>query len=199
VSGNPERARPVRGVAVAEGFNTRSIRRYAAAYAQSYGGLVLSFRRTGHWWAHADELVSERIGQEHWRTVLRRATPVGYVVECEGRVVEAACVDGEVPALLAALTSRPGPLTLALPAEHAAVRALRAMNHTWSCRQSWDGGHMVRVLDGAVFAQAARGTPGTSRLERHDEAQEFVMSAVGAGDGPAWLSSLPAWSVLDEF
>ena len=196
---------------------------YGAAYEDSYRELVMSFFRDAAWWASAPMRLQSRIEPDGFVTVREGKRPVGYFIAHGGRVVEAASVAGSRGAVLAAILihfgTRAREVVLALPLGHWAMRAFQRMNHTLKVRYSWDGGHMVRVLDSAAFCAALAGAvnlpasrrePGLEELRQfdvggHEGARALLQHVAGcvvdadrARERPL-LATLPAWSLVDEF
>lgn len=200
-------------VALKPGLDEGPLEVCAAAYQDSYRGLVMSFRRDAAWWAKLPLRLSSRVRPDGFVTVWDEARSVGYLIVHDGRVIEAASLSGSRQTVATGILTFPSvrgkELTLALPLGHWAMQAFRTMDHTLKVRCSWDGGHVVRVLDRAAFLTGLAGLLGggdiarkiVSELERYDVtshagARALLMRLVDSG---ALLLTLPTWSLLDEF
>ena len=203
---------------------------YGAAYADSYEGLFLSFYRDGEWWRSFESRLGGRIDGDDFLTVLEEAKPIGYLVRKDGVVIEAAALDQHrtkfADCLLQILASdHPDPMAFRLPMGHWVVPFLRRFNHTINIRYSWDGGHMVRILDKSVFKDMAMCLGGRDSVEtiektfaqydmvQHDDAHQLLSTLVGAHSvekepntdlasalrRSTLFSALPTWSVIDGF
>ena len=189
------------------GFDAGAIAAYAAAYRATYGSLPFAFARDAAWWTLFARRLEGRISPDGFRTVRAHGRVVGYFVAQGTRVIEAAAVAGAASALESALPPEmDGDLVLALPPAHPALVPWRRRNHTERVRYAWDGGHVVRVLDGRRFGAAlARATgmddagAGAADLHDHIAARRVLERVAGVAEGPRRLAALPAWSAVDEF
>lgn len=213
------------------GLDEQWLSRYASAYEASYRAVFLSFRRGDEWWRSLSLRLSPLSSRGSFIAVSEGNAPIGYLILHEGRVIETACLAGfeevVVEAMLAVATQQGDELVLALPLSHWAMQWFQSRNHTLKVRYSWDGGHMVRVLDGVSFGKALTGVldsvqrqPETIANElqrcdvrRHEEAHALLLRLAGAAQtspcdrrsGQGWQptrpsrSWLPTWSLLDEF
>lgn len=202
---------------------------YADAYTDSYQDLFLSFCRDKDWWQNLEQRLARRVDPKDFINVMVGGSPIGYFMLKEGRVIEAASlrqhradfVAGLVEFCIASNSER---LILALPSSHWCVELLRGMNHTLSVRYSWDGGHMVRILNKGVFKEIVMRSVGREFREaidrlfkqysvsEHESARRLLLALVGAwattgnadasadlvGIGTDLLPMLPAWSIIDE-
>lgn len=171
---------------------------YAGAYRASYGPLNLSFRRGRDWWA----LLAQQLELKpdlRFEEVTRKTDALGYLVRRGDTVIEAAAVPGGEHAVGGAAFACGA---LSLPVHHWLLRAARAMDHELTIRYSWDGGHMMRILDPERFVtalQVSRDQVPTGDVRAHDRAREFLLTVAGAsGREPLWRDP-PAWSLVDEF
>lgn len=195
------------------GFEAAAAEMYATAYDETYRGQPLRFKRPTSWWATAGERL-RALASDGFVTVVRDARPVGYFVHEGGVVIEAASLPGEWPAVRHVVLgwTAGGEVGLALSPRHPLVRMLTHFNHTTCIRQSWDGGHLVRVLDAGPFVRAndaglraeAHAAWADVDTASHDAARSLLLRWAGAGpDAPAQPTApsacFPVWSRIDEF
>ena len=202
---------------------------YADSYADSYADLVLSVYRDDEWWQELEARLARRVEAKDFVNVMAGRRPIGYFMLRAGKVIEAASLRQHRAELLAGLrqyctSNHSERLVLALPTGHWCVEALRSMNHTLSVRYSWDGGHMVRILDKDAFKKMVMQYTGNGSCESletlfgqydmsdHESARQLLLAIVGAsqavrcsrdaGDpvvpGAPLLPMLPTWSIVDE-
>ncbi len=202
---------------------------YTAAYADSYQGLILSFYRDAEWWQNLKQRLARRINPEDFINVLVRDKPIGYFILKQGRVIEAASPGQHRADFITGLTQfftifDSEKLTLALPSGHWCIEFLRRMNHTLSVRYSWDGGHMIRILNKSVFKDIVLGSVGSEsyqivdelfeyyNISEHESARRLLLTIIGvltpaqgkqASKNPVVLGTsllpmLPTWSIVDE-
>jgi len=136
---------------------------YAAAYADSYHGLFLSFCRDERWWQSLGLRLEGRVEINDVVNVVTQQGPIGYFILKDGRIIEAASPRQHRGDLIAGIVqhglSGDGEgLVLALPLSHWCITFFRGMNHTQSIRHSWDGGHMVRILKKGMFRAIVKGS-----------------------------------------
>jgi predicted N-acetyltransferase YhbS len=193
---------------IEDGFRRERMDAYARAYDQTYRNLPLRFVRDESAW----DSICERLSwppTARFVSVLDAARSVGYYVVADGAVIEAAAI--ESPALLRDVlihhVGNAGELVLALHPHHPVASQFHRDNHTTSIRHAWDGGHVVRVLDGAGFlaglaehAQCDRRTAEVPDTRDHATARQVLLDAAGVvTNGKGMLSPLPAWTRIDEF
>jgi predicted N-acetyltransferase YhbS len=202
---------------------------YAQAYDASYGDLLLSFCRGKEWWQKLEQRLARRVNAKDFITVMDGSDPIGYFILKEGRVIEAASLPDQQTNLLSGLLkfcieNNEGKVILALPSRHWCVHILRSLNHTLSVRYSWDGGHMIRILDKdslqtmVLSSSKAQSHEAVNRLfdqhdvSQHQNARQLLLTIVGAlpevsrkvkNADPAILADsllpmLPTWSIIDE-
>jgi predicted acetyltransferase len=202
---------------------------YAEAYTDSYQDLFLSFRRTEDWWQTVEQRLAHRVGTKDFINVTIGDDPIGYFILRGGKVIEAASLRQYRRDFLAGLfefcmATQKENLVLALPSGHWCVELLKRMNHTLSIRYSWEGGHMVRILEKDVFKKMIKHVATPESFESieglfdkydvsdHKCAQELALKVCGAlpgniGDQYArgaaifsrnLLPMLPTWSIVDE-
>lgn len=198
-----------------DGLVGNALEDWAEAYDSSYAGIPLSFHRDVTWWERVPERLRLRGLATGLRVIRMGGRAIGYVVTRGSDILEAACADRHRHGFIDALTDwlvRVGDATLRLPTAHWCVRTLREHEHTLSVRFSWEGGHMVRILDGERFISAVvPGAPkpavaGHGDLRDHAVARSLLRELAGAaassadlaGSDGAHLRALPAWSPLDE-
>jgi len=211
------------------GIDTSHAKLYAEAYSYSYCDLFLGVYRDGRWWETIESHLAYKVAPNDLVNVLVDGNLIGYWIHKEGRVIEAAALPTHrtefVEGLLEFHAAGNGEtLALSLPSSHWCMGLMRSMNHTLNVRYSWDGGHMVRVLDHAKFRDivkcgADRQSQGdVNRLfERydaadHEDARALLQAIVGATPkfhgrsnigtptipAGSLLPMLPTWSVVDE-
>ena len=202
---------------------------YAEAYADSYMDMILSVCRDNEWWQNLEARLAQRVDAKDFVNVMLGGRPIGYFMLRDGKVIEAASLRQHRAALLAGLgqhctSSHNERLVLALPSGHGCVEALRSMNHALSIRYSWDGGHMVRILDKDTFKKMVMQYTGNGTCESletlfeqydmsdHECARQLLLAIAGASQavrcsqdvgnpavpGAALLPMLPTWSIVDE-
>ena len=210
------------------GIVTSYLDTYAKSYEDSYSGLFLSFHRSDDWWRNLEQRLAHRVDWGKLVNVIVGGNPIGYFMLSAGRVIEAGSLHAFREEFLSALVSffagrsGDGPV-LALPCGHWCVNSLRRANHTMSVRFSWDGGHMVRIINKDVFREMAiqsvdfnrrrlvDHTFGRYDVSIHAEARHLMLAMCGAipinegstsepeytGSDPALIPMLPTWSVVD--
>ena len=202
---------------------------YADSYADSYMDMVLSVCRDSEWWQTLDARLARRVDAKDFVNVMVGEEPIGYFMLRAGKVIEAASLRQHRAELLAGLrqyctSNHNERLVLALPTGHWCVEALRSMNHTLSVRYSWDGGHMVRILDKDAFKKMVMQYAENGSCESlgtlfeqydmsdHESARQLLLAIVGASQavrcsrdagnpvipGAPLLPMLPTWSIVDE-
>jgi GNAT superfamily N-acetyltransferase len=192
---------------VTRGFDAGEAAGYAAAYRATYGSVPLAFARDATWWAIFPRRMEGRVALDDFHTVRAGGRAIGYFIAPGGRVIEAACLDGAESVLERALASVSAgrDLVLALAPAHPALSPWRRRNHTERVRYAWDGGHVVRVLNGDRFAGALRVAAGGDDAGarggdlRDHEGARAVLERVAGVAGARRLIPLPAWSPVDEF
>lgn len=131
---------------------------YAAAYADSYQRLFLSFYRDDYWWQTFEQRLWRRVEVEDFINVIVGDIPVGYFILKEDKVIEAASLHGHRADVLASLLEFwkqkvRKDLKIAMPLGHWCARFFKGMNHIMTIRYAWDGGHMVRFLNKDVLKE----------------------------------------------
>jgi predicted N-acetyltransferase YhbS len=189
------------GAAVVGGFDERAWDAYARAYEASYRGLFMSFRRDARWWGSARERYELQAGQGAFRAVAVGGSTVGFFATRERKLIEMAALDGHQATVLAAWEREcaGGAPASALPLGHWASKELRRREHTTTVRFSWDGGHMVRILERGVLEMIATGRWPDVDLRDHASAKRAALEIAGAGalPEPLW-GHPPSWSPVDE-
>lgn len=205
---------------VRSGLDQAPTELYRDAYAASYEGLPLSFNRSAQWWttfAERMKLINPQEGHG-LNTVFVGGAAVGYYAAYQGRVIEAAGIaDSTGHVLDAVMAHGDAPeQALALPVAHWCMAACRHFNHELRVRQAWDGGHVVRVLDGGAFCDALEALHGDARqvaplreldVNDHKSSRRTLLRAAGVDPDAADRSAnarpkpkaLPSWNRLDEF
>jgi len=197
---------------------------YARAYSDSYRDIFLSFHRDRDWWANLEPRLSHQVNDAHFVTLIEEDTLIGYFIASENRVIEAAALPEYRSKFMAGFlgyfqsSGDNGPV-LTLPLGHWCTRAFRALNHSLSVRQSWDGGHMIRILDASSFKDivgyiaSPEHCPAIYELfqrwdvSRHEDARHLLLALAGAPPRDDTLAlkpatrlipNLPSWSAVDE-
>ena len=204
-------AREGGSVRMEHGCDAAHLNVYADSYTRTYQGLPLSFQRSRAWWDTARERL-RWLDAEQFVTVFNGSRAVGYFIVAADTVIEAACADEDGRDLLAGAVSdraagSDGEIALALHRRHPLMAAVRRFNHTESIRYAWDGGHVVRVLNGDAVARAFGTRVGASAapsagvaLTDHDTARENLLRLSGLSSGQdAQFGEFPVWSRVDEF
>ena len=202
---------------------------YASAYEDSYHDLFLGAHRDQDWWQKLQARLADRVDSQDFVNVMVGGRPIGYFILKSGRVIEAASLIQYRADLIGGLVHccaeiGNGRLVLALPSGHWCMERLRGMNHTLKVRYSWDGGHMVRILNKDVFRNmVAHGTGSESHealeglfqrydVSEHEGARQLLLTIAGASPdlraqpkvgnpavpGSSLLAMLPTWSIVDE-
>jgi hypothetical protein len=127
---------------------------------------------------------------------------VGYAIRTAGRVVEVGALDAHRDDVLAGVLTAFSGVTISVPPAHWLVRALRSYDHVLCVRRSWEGGHMLRIVDPIAFARAfGHDAPSASPRPLSDAAaRELLIRAAGLSEseGRALWGDAPYWSPLDE-
>jgi len=202
---------------------------YAEAYADSFQDLVLSFHRNKDWWQTLESRLEYKVRTEDFINVMLGDTLIGYFMLRRGKVIEAGSLHQYRAEFLAGLVQfckavKAETLIFALPSGHWCFESLRKMSHTLVVRYSWEGGHMIRILDKDVFKEMVMSGLGKESYDAvdklfekynvsdHERAQELMLTIVGAlPSGQRWqkventgflsgslLPMLPTWSIVDE-
>ena len=208
-----------------------SVDLYAEAYADSYKDLFLSAYRDDGWWSTLEDRLaySKKIDTKDFVNVMVGDNPIGYFITSACRVIEVASLprhrfDVAAGLLQHCMASSGERLVLALPSGHWCVGHFRGMNHTLNIRYSWDGGHMVRILNKGVFKEMVMRTEASEShgaveslfdqhdVSEHEGARRLLLTIAGASPtvqsqrrmgngavpGDSFLPMLPTWSILDE-
>lgn len=185
---------------------------YHQAYCDSYRGLVMSFARDIAWWDVAHLRFAMRLHGKGFFTVSNGSEAVGYfIIQEDKQVVEVAAVAGSegivATALVDSLKEHGPELRLTLSVGHWAARFFRSFNHTLAVRFSWDGGHLVRIINSTHFAQALKEVVPASAAQTisevartdtdmHGRARQGLLQLVDVLSEELFF---PAWSPIDEF
>lgn len=201
---------------------------YSAAYEDSYRDLLFGVYRDGGWWQNLQGRLAGRVDPQDFVNIMVGGRPIGYYILKAGRVIEAASLSQFRTDFIGGLVHScaeldEGRLVLALPSGHWCMERLRGNNHTLNVRYSWDGGHMVRILDKEIFRNLVVHDNGTwspeeldglfqrHDLSEHEGARQLLLAIAGASAdsisrqgvgthavlGGSLLPMLPTWSIMD--
>jgi ribosomal protein S18 acetylase RimI-like enzyme len=220
---------PIYSGATRVGVERSYLGAYADAYSDDYRDLFLSFHRDGEWWESLEARLAPGSGSGQFVNLIVGETLIGYFIIRDASVIELSASAGHRAECAAGIlrfydTQYGTPPVLRLPSRHWIMRLFSGTNHTLSIRYSWDGGHMVRILNQGAFKDlVAAGVDCAHResvetlfsqydVSRHEEARQLLADIVGAScllrcapdaegaviPSQGILKALPTWSAMDE-
>ena len=208
------------------GVHAESSAIYQKAYEDSYRDMFLGFYRDSSWWRNVGLHINPKINVNDFINVYVGGKIIGYWVSDGSKIVECCSLAAHRMDFMAALISHTETihtekLILSLPPNHWCTKILNVMNHTLSVRYSWNGGHMVRILDSKKFIEiipdmenpdskiASGGVLNQYDVSLHEDAKELLESLVGSESPDSCIyrqshrkiltrEILPAWSIIDQ-
>jgi hypothetical protein len=128
----------------------------ARLYRATYGGLTGAFVREAPEWRYWTARV--RRGNLGVTTFARGGEAVGYAIRRANTVLEIAAEPQWLPACLRALgeSAGAGSLIFACAPAHPAACVLRTLNHAYTVRRAWNGGHIALVVDRDALLERLR-------------------------------------------
>lgn len=212
-----------------KGIDVSYIDTYADAYADTYQDLFLGVYRDEDWWQALEKRLWRKVELEDLISVLMDGKPIGYFMIKEGSVIEAASLGKHRADFIDALiqfyvAKHDDRFVLAVPSKHWCIEYFKCMNHSLTIRYSWDGGHMIRIIDESVFKEIVKQNTARDfhseveklfeqyKVSEHESAKWLLATIVGAfasvsgkyvggnqdGFWGGLLPMLPTWSIIDE-